>query len=229
MTGTQTPLAITLQRQGISASLRTQPHALMTPGPGNSNPGFSLVIQAVPSGTAWYLDLAIEGKHERVFANGCGDHPYWYRRNIYRERPEPFTDLGMAKRAAEEELSKRLNRPVSICPQVELYCPCDAPVYDYLKSDVEFARARYDAQTDSIRSVSDDGCLVSWPKNNVLQPRFCALKEGAHIPADCGWPTICTKAHEEFLKSHNQRPGLEKAKRWLAWLISEYRKYGIDS
>ena len=67
MTGTQTPLAITLQRQGISASLRTQPHALMTPGPGNSSPGFSLVLQAVPSGTAWYLDLAIEGKHEKSF------------------------------------------------------------------------------------------------------------------------------------------------------------------
>ena len=40
---------------------------------------------------------------------------------------------------------------------------------------------------------------------------------------------ICPKAHEEFLKSHNQRPGLEKAKRWLAWLISEYRKYGLNS
>jgi len=38
MTGTQTPLAITLQRQGISASLRTQPHALMTPGPGKLQP-----------------------------------------------------------------------------------------------------------------------------------------------------------------------------------------------
>ena len=67
MPGTPTPLTITLQRQGISASLRTQPHALMTPGPGNSSPGFSLVLQAVPSGTAWYLDLAIEGKHEKSF------------------------------------------------------------------------------------------------------------------------------------------------------------------
>ena len=67
MPGTPTPLAITLQRQGISASLRTQPHALMTPGPGNSSPGFSLVLQAVPSGTAWYLDLAIDGKHEKSF------------------------------------------------------------------------------------------------------------------------------------------------------------------
>ncbi len=52
MPGTPTPLTLTLQRQGISASLRTQPHALMTPGPGNSSPGFSLVLQAVPSGTA---------------------------------------------------------------------------------------------------------------------------------------------------------------------------------
>ena len=34
---------------------------------------------------------------------------------------------------------------------------------------------------------------------------------------------------EEFLKNHNQRSGPERAKRWLAWLISEYRKYGLDS
>jgi len=226
MASTQTPLAITLQRQGISASLRTQPHMLMTPGPGNSNPGFSLVIQSVPSGTAWFLDLAIDGKYERVFANGCGDQAHWYGKRL---RPEPFTDLEKARRAAEEELSKRLNRPVSICPKVELYCPCDAPVYDYLKSDVEFARARYDAQTGSIRSVPDDCHLVSWPKGNLQQPRFYTPKDGVHIPAVCRWRTICPKAHKEFLKTHNQRPGLEKAKRWLAWLISEYRKYGLNS
>ena len=226
MPGTPTPLTITLQRQGISASLRTQPHALMTPGPGNSSPGFSLVLQAVPSGTAWYLDLAIDGKHEKVFANGCGDQSDWHGK---WERPRPFTDLELAKRAAEEELSKRLNRPVHIRPQVELYCPCDAPVYGYLKNDVEFARARYDAQTDSIRSVPDDRRLVSWPKSNFRQPRFHAPEDGVHVPADCRWRTICPKAHEEFLKSHNQRCGLERAKRWLAWLISEYRKYGLNS
>ena len=226
MPGTPTPLTITLQRQGISASLRTQPHALMTPGPGNSSPGFSLVLQAVPSGTAWYLDLAIDGKHERIFANGCGDHSDW---RVKRPRPEPFTNLEEAKRTAEEELSERLNRPVSISPKVELYCPSDFPLYDYLESDVEFARARYDAQTDSIRSVPDDRRLVSWPKGKVRQPRFRTPEDGAHIPADCRWQTICPKAHEEFLKSHNQRCGLERAKRWLAWLISEYRKYGLNS
>ena len=126
------------------------------------------------------------------------------------ERPKPFTDLELAKRAAEEELGKRLNRPVHIRPQVELYCPCDVPVYDYLKSDVEFARARYDAQTDSIRSVPDDRRLVSWPKSNLRQPRFHTPEDGAHIPADCRWQTICPKAHEEFLKSHNQRCGTGK-------------------
>lgn len=229
MPGTPTPLTITLQRQGISASLSTQPHALMTPGPGNSSPGFSLVLQAVPSGTAWYLDLAIDGKHEKVFANGCGDQSCWYGRNVYRERPELFTNLEMAKRAAEVELGKRLNRPVHIRPQVELYCPCKVPFYDYLESDVEFARARYDAQTDSIRSVPDGRCLLSWPKNDLLHPRFHRPADGAHIPAACRWQTICSKAHQEFLKTHNQRPELERAKRWLAWLISEYRKYGLDS
>ena len=88
--------------------------------------------------------------------------------NVYRERPELFTNLEMAKRAAEVELGKRLNRPVHIRPQVELYCPCKVPFYDYLESDVEFARARYDAQTDSIRSVPDGRCLLSWPKNDLL-------------------------------------------------------------
>ncbi len=97
---------------------------------------------------------------------------YWYGRKVYRERPELFTNLEMAKRAAEEELGKRLNRPVHIRPQVELYCPCKVPFYDYLESDVEFARARYDAQTDSIRSVPDGRCLLSWPKNDLLHPRF---------------------------------------------------------
>ena len=226
MPGTPTPLTLTLQRQGISASLRTQPHALMTPGPGNSSPGFSLVLQAVPSGTAWYLDLAIDGKHEKVFANGCGDQSDWYGK---WERPKPFTDLELAKRAAEEELGKRLNRPVHIRPQVELYCPCDAPVYDYLKSVVEFARARYDPQTDSIRSLPDDRRLVSWPKSNLRQPRFNAPEDGVHVPAECRWRTICPKAHEEFRKSHNPRCGPERAKRWLAWLISEYRQYGLNS
>jgi hypothetical protein len=180
----------------------------------------------VPSGTAWYLDLTIDGKHEKVFANGCGDQSDWYGK---WERPKPFTDLELAKRAAEEELGKRLNRPVHIRPQVELYCPCDAPVYDYLKNDVEFARARYDPQTDSIRSLPDDRRLVSWPKSNLRQPRFHAPEDGVHVPADCRWRTICPKAHEEFLKNHNQRSGPERAKRWLAWLISEYRKYGLNS
>jgi len=225
----QPPLAVTLQRQGISASLRTQPHTLITPGPGNSNPGFSLVIQAVPSGTAWYVDIAISGKHEKVFANGCGDHSNWYRRSAYREKPALFTDLEAAKRAAEEELSKRLDQRVRISPSVELYCPCDALIYDYLKTDVEFARARYDAQTDSIRSVPDDQCLVNWRKRNLRQPRFHTPEDGAHIPPDCRWRTICPEAHEEFLKTHNQRLGPENAKRWLAWLISEYRKYGLNS
>ena len=176
--------------------------------------------------TAWYLDLAIDGKHEKVFANGCGDQSDWYGK---WERPKPFTDLELAKRAAEVELGKRLNRPVHIRPQVELYCPCDAPVYDYLKNDVEFARARYDPQTDSIRSLPNDRRLVSWPKSNLRQPRFHAPEDGVHVPADCRWRTICPKAHEEFLKNHNQRSGPERAKRWLAWLISEYRKYGLNS
>ena len=224
MFSARTPLTITLQRQGISASLRTQPHMLMTPGPGNSNPGFSLIIQAVASGTAWFLDLAIGGRHVRVFANGQESD---WRRN--RQVPQPFTDLELAKRAAEEELGRPLNRPVRISPQVELYCPSDAPVYDYLKSDVEFTRARYDAQTDSICSVPEDCRLVGWPKGDLQRPRFHIPKDGAHIPADCRWQTICPKAHEEFLKAHNQRSGPEKAKRWLAWLISEYRKYGLNS
>lgn len=226
MISARTPLTITLQRQGISASLCTQARMLMTPGPGNSNPGFSVIIQAVPSGTAWFLDLAVGGRHERVFANGCGQESDW-RRN--RQVPQPFTDLELAKSAAEEELGRRLNRPVRISPQVELYCPCDAPVYDYLKSDVEFARARYDAPTDSICRVPEDCCLVSWPKGNLQRPRFHCPRDGAHIPVDCRWRTICPKAHEEFLKAHNQRSGPENAKRWVAWLISEYRKYGLNS
>jgi len=199
---------------------------LMTPGPGNSNPGFSLIIQAVPSGTAWYLDLAIGGRHERFFTNGCGQESDWRRS---RQVPQPFTDLELTKRAAEGKLGRRLNRLVRISPQVELYCPCDVPVYDYLKSDVEFARARYDAQTDSICSVPEDRGLVSWPKGDLQRPRFDTRREGAHIPVDCRWQTICPKAHEEFLKTHNQRSGPEHAKCWLAWLISEYRKYGLNS
>lgn len=196
---------VILQRQWCSHSSRTNFHRLLTPGAGND-------------ATPFYVEIVEHHSYKSVA----------YLGNItFNEKSsstEPQETPADCREVLGRMLTKLMGEPVTIAERIELYCPgCR------LNGDVEFPRARYEEGTDTIRSVPENYCLIAWqdgqPIFDVDGATEAGFEEKNGISLLCRWRTICAKAHEAYTQPVN-KPGTTEGKKWLAWLISEYRKYG---
>lgn len=203
---------IILQRQGVSHNLRTNYGRLLTPGIGNDCPPFHAEINHCHLGKSRPPGFVVE---------------VTYAEKRHRRPREPLTSYpapGLARAALAELLTDLLGEPVTVDGAVEMYC------YPPTPGDIELARARYEPGSDTIRSVPENYCLVEWREGLPVFNTDAADEppNGPHIHPNCYWRKICAAAHNAYLQPVN-RPGTEHGKRWLAWLISEWRKYGIQS
>ena len=212
-------MRIILHRHGTVDWFETQYKTLLTPGTGTDRPPF-------------YLTLHQTSPHYR--GKGGGTMPSWigevsYQDVRHRLPPQPLTSfpsLAHLRQEAECLLTRLLGEPVEIAPEIELYCHPPHP------GDIEFPRARYEEATDTIRSVPENYCLISFtpagPSFDVDAATHPDADAANGIPPQCAWRTVCRAAHGYYLHPVNH-PGTPQGKRWLAWLISEYRKYGLDT
>lgn len=118
---------------------------------------------------------------------------------------------------SRETLKAKIEKHVGMkfSPNVEAYMYYGADtlrIWPHVASDVYLACATYEPGMDTIRHEPTNICLVAFGSEHLFD------MDAANKP----WRAICQKAHEEYLKPHNQRGGERDAKGWMAWLISEW-------
>lgn len=145
-----------------------------------------------------------------------------------------YSDLSTARTVIAREIKRIFNLAIEIEDYIEAYMYYDNwTIKDrpYLKNDVYFnVQARYEEGSNTVRKVPENYCLIAWEGSvwdfqtgkmttgDLNSPKFDV--DAATLP----WRSICEQAHNEFVKSHNQRNSDKENKEWLAWLISEYIK-----
>lgn len=211
-----------LQRQGVSNWLRTNYNHLLTPGAGNSAPPFYAEIQqclpAKRTSPQFIARVRFQEKEHRLPQAG-------------RPQGQTYPSLNHCRRELAALLTRLTGETVTVDERVEMYCHPGVP------GDIEFQRARYEEGSDTIRSVPENYCLIAFEASSFKpsQPLFdvdAATSRESDVQNGitlyCHWQTICRKAYDAYLQPVNQ-PGTPHGKAWLAWLISEYRKYGYNA
>lgn len=213
---------VILQRQGWGKTLRTNGNKLLTPGAGNDRLPFHAEINDWQD-KGWFVEIT-HGEDRYTLPHANLDCPR-----------ELYASVKTAKKALADKLTELMGQPVTVDERTEAYFirrDTDKTSYPYVMADVEFQRARYEERTNTIRSVPENYCLISWPNGDINAPVFnvdAATDEGEDVHPSCRWRSVCAKAHDCFLQTVNQSYGPVDSKRWLAWLITEWRKYGMAS
>ena len=95
-----------------------------------------------------------------------------------------------------------------------LYTLHDLRNYPHVANDVFFCTARYCAKEKAILHEPSGSVLVSFDPDS---PQWSRPENKKYIKE-------VVRAKREFLKSHIQREGEDRPRRWFAWLLSEYIK-----
>lgn len=208
---------VILQRQGTGPTIRTAPRPLLTPGNGSTYPGFYAELTPIknPGFFHWEIhwrDRDKEPPDDYHWSSGC------YETACPIEAREKLAD----------EVHYLLGKTVTFDPRIEAYCP------PFTEGDIEFARACYEPETDTIRTFPENYCLVHWTKGKAHIDADAATDDADQHPK-AGWRICATAAlgrYDSHLtmeqRNHSPEDAELRTKRWLAWLISEYRKYGIE-
>ena len=96
------------------------------------------------------------------------------------------------------------------------YSEADYRIWPHLKDDIFIQAARYEPETDTVRHVPSNVCLIAF--EGPTEARFDI--DSASRP----YRESAERAYKYFLQPVNQRMGERDAKGWLAWLTSEYIK-----
>lgn len=208
------PIPLVLRRRGSTSTLESAAHKLLTTGVGSDAPGFHLELREYRRGESWTIHLKI-GDH-------TFDHPERHITNWQKALPR---NLDEAMVMAEVMLMAGTHKEYAISRTPEAYYYNDEPPYQQL------ARCMYEEATDTIRTLPENYCLICWEDGDIRKPIFhldAATADKPGIPEECQWRTVAKAAHDCFLAEHIRRDDPINSKRWLAWIASEYRKYGTS-
>lgn len=241
------PIKVYLQRRGSTTTLNSNPQFLVTPGVGaTAHPHFHIALEHYPdvrrphappwAGPNWTAAVA--------FARDPASRPI---ESGGLRRVSGLGTLEDAKNEAVELVKKYTGIDIVIADETEAYISENHRKGALERTDVEFKRAKvvlgppvgeleqraFTIQTTGEPKHNDivlvkgkamlDGAVVTEvaAAQSALK-RLDTLDKREGIQADATWSMAVKSALGHF-------QGLKEEVFWLAWLISEYRKYGTKS